>query len=340
MRIRSPGRELRGRSRRRPRRSPTIRSGTRTRSSTSCTSRRSAIRNDDGIGDFAGSTEKLDYVKDLGVNAIWLLPFYPSPLQGRRLRRRRLPQRPSAVRHARRLPRISCARRTAAICGSSPNWSSTTPPTSTPGSRRRAARPLARAKRNYYVWSDSDQKYAGTRIIFTDTETSNWTWDPVAKAYYWHRFFSHQPDLNFDNPQRAEGDLPHDALLARHGRRRLSARRDSLPGRARRDQQREPARNARGDQADPRRRIDAQLPEPHAARRGEPVAGGRARVFRRRRRVPHGVPFPADAAHVHGDRAGGPPPRGRDHAADARTFPTTASGRSSCATTTSSRSRW
>ena len=60
--------------------------------------------------------------------------------------------------------------------------------------------PAGSTKRNYYVWSDSDQKYKGTRIIFTDTEASNWAWDPVAKAYYWHRFFSHQPDLNYDNP--------------------------------------------------------------------------------------------------------------------------------------------
>ena len=56
------------------------------------------------------------------------------------------------------------------------------------------------SKRNFYVWSDTDQKYAGVRIIFSDTERSNWTWDPVASQYYWHRFFSHQPDLNFDNP--------------------------------------------------------------------------------------------------------------------------------------------
>ena len=63
--------------------------------------------------------------------------------------------------------------------------------------------PPGSSKRDYYVWSDTDQKYKGTRIIFTDTEKSNWTWDPVAKQYFWHRFFSHQPDLNFDNPQRA-----------------------------------------------------------------------------------------------------------------------------------------
>ena len=66
--------------------------------------------------------------------------------------------------------------------------------------RARASKPGS-AARNYYVWSDNDKKYAGTRIIFVDTEKSNWTWDPVAKAFFWHRFYSHQPDLNFDNPQ-------------------------------------------------------------------------------------------------------------------------------------------
>ena len=109
--------------------------------------------------------------------------------------------------------------------------------------------PPGSPKRDFYVWSDTDQQYQGTRIIFTDTETSNWAWDPVAKAYYWHRFFSHQPDLNFDNPQVLKAVFKHHALLARHGRRRLPPRRHPLPDRARRHQQREPARDARGDQA-------------------------------------------------------------------------------------------
>jgi hypothetical protein len=101
------------------------------------------------------------------------------------------------------------------------------------------------AERNFYVWSDDPTLYAGTRIIFTDTEKSNWTWDEVAGQYYWHRFFSHQPDLNFDNPACAEAVMGTMALLAGHGRGRLSAGRHSLPDRARRHQQREPARNAR-----------------------------------------------------------------------------------------------
>ncbi len=92
------------------------------------------------------------------------------------------------------------AKRTAADCASSPSSSSTTPPTSIRGSRPRGARPPARASATSTSGATRPDRYAGTRIIFTDTESSNWAWDPVAKAYYWHRFFSHQPDLNFDNP--------------------------------------------------------------------------------------------------------------------------------------------
>jgi len=156
--------------------------------------------NDDGIGDFAGLIARLDHVANLGVDVVWLLPFYPSPLKddgydisdytsvnpdyGRLSEFRRFVDEA----HARGLkvvtelvinhtsadhPWFQAARR------------------APPGSR----------ERNVYVWSDDDKRYAGTRIIFCDTEASNWTWDPVAQAYYWHRFYSHQPDLNFDNPR-------------------------------------------------------------------------------------------------------------------------------------------
>ena len=156
-------------------------------------------RNDDGIGDFRGLTEKLDYLQDLGVNAIWLLPFYPSPLRddGYDI----ADYTATSIRATARstTSRPSCARPTGAGCASSPSWSSITPPTSIPGFRRRARRPGS-PWRDFYVWSDTPEKYKDARIIFKDFETSNWTWDPVAKAYYWHRFFSHQPDLNFDNP--------------------------------------------------------------------------------------------------------------------------------------------
>src|ERR1700740_334201 len=154
----------------------------------------------DGMGDFRGLTGKLDYLRDLGITAIWLLAFYPSPwrndgyniadyvsvhpaygtLEDFRVfldeahRRGLKVITELVINHTSdQHPWFQAARR------------------APPGSR----------KRGWYVWSDTDQKYKGTRIIFTDTEKSNWTFDPVAKQYFWHRFFSHQPDLNFDNPR-------------------------------------------------------------------------------------------------------------------------------------------
>src|SRR5947199_499322 len=156
--------------------------------------------NDDGIGDFHGLTEKLDYIKDLGVNTIWLLPFYPSPLRddgydvadyhnvNPMYGTRSDFQRFVGEAHRRGLRVI-----TELIV----NHTSDQHPWFQ--AARRA--PQGSKKRDYYVWSDTPDKYKGTRIIFTDTEKSNWAWDEVANAYYWHRFFSHQPDLNFDNPQ-------------------------------------------------------------------------------------------------------------------------------------------
>ena len=132
-------------------------------------------------------------------------------------------------------------------------------------------------KRDWYVWSDTDDRYQDARIIFVDTEVSNWTWDPVAGQYYWHRFFSHQPDLNYDNPEVQDDDARRPALLARPRARRLPARRGAVPLRARRHELREPARDARLPQARPRRGR-RELPRPRAARRGEPVAGRRRRT--------------------------------------------------------------
>ena len=98
---------------------------------------------------------------------------------------------------------------------------------------------------DFYVWSDTDELYQDARVIFVDTEPSNWTWDPVRQQYFWHRFFSHQPDLNFDNPAVHDAMLEAMSLLARHGPRRLPARRGALPLRARRHQRREPPRDPR-----------------------------------------------------------------------------------------------
>ncbi|MFO1324401.1 MAG: maltose alpha-D-glucosyltransferase [Burkholderiales bacterium] len=156
--------------------------------------------NDDGIGDFRGLTEKLDYVKDLGVNTIWLLPFYPSPLRddGYDVADYRNVH-PSYGTRAdfQHFVREAHRRDLRVITELIVNHTSDQHPWFQ--AARRA--PKGSPKRDYYVWSDDPNRYAGTRIIFTDTEKSNWAFDETAGAYYWHRFFSHQPDLNFDNPQ-------------------------------------------------------------------------------------------------------------------------------------------
>jgi maltose alpha-D-glucosyltransferase/alpha-amylase len=155
--------------------------------------------NNDGIGDFPGLTSKLDYIQDLGVTAIWLLPFYPSPLKddGYDIADYRNIHPQYGTRADFRVFVDEAHRRGLRIITELViNHTSDQHPWFQ--AARRA--PSGSPKRNFYVWSDSPDRYAGTRIIFTDTEASNWTYDSLAKAYYWHRFFSHQPDLNFDNP--------------------------------------------------------------------------------------------------------------------------------------------
>ena len=159
-----------------------------------------ADSNNDGIGDFAGLTDKLDYLQDLGVTALWLLPFYPSP--GRDdgydiSDYRQINPDFGTMQDFRRFMQEAKRRKLRVITELVINHTSDRHPWF---ERARRSKPTSDA-RNWYVWSDSDQKYAGTRVIFNDTEKSNWTWDPEAKAYYWHRFFSHQPDLNYDNPR-------------------------------------------------------------------------------------------------------------------------------------------
>jgi len=159
-----------------------------------------ADSNHDGIGDFAGLTEKLDYLQDLGITALWLLPFYPSP--GRDdgydiSDYRHINPDLGTLQDFRRFMQEARRRKLRVIIELVVNHTSDRHPWF---ERARRSKPTSDA-RNWYVWSDSDQKYAGTRIIFNDAEKSNWTWDPEAQAYYWHRFFSHQPDLNFDNPR-------------------------------------------------------------------------------------------------------------------------------------------
>jgi maltose alpha-D-glucosyltransferase/alpha-amylase len=153
----------------------------------------------DGVGDFAGLTARLDYISDLGVTAIWLLPFYPSPLRDDGYDIADYTQiHPDygTLRDFRSFVREVHRRGMRVITELVVNHTSDQHPwfVESRSSRRNP-------KRDWYVWSDSDQKYADARIIFTDTETSNWTWDQESQQFYWHRFFSHQPDLNYDNPQ-------------------------------------------------------------------------------------------------------------------------------------------
>ena len=155
--------------------------------------------NGDGVGDFAGLTQKLSYLKSLGVSCLWLLPFYPSPLRddGYDIAHYEgIHPSYGTLRDFRIFLRAAHEHGLQVVTELVVNHTSDQHPWFQ--AARRA--PAGSAKRDYYVWSDTDHRYEGTRIIFTDSETSNWSWDPVAGAYYWHRFFHHQPDLNFDNP--------------------------------------------------------------------------------------------------------------------------------------------
>ncbi|MDO9406355.1 MAG: maltose alpha-D-glucosyltransferase [Polaromonas sp.] len=156
--------------------------------------------NNDGVGDFAGLIAKLDYIAGLGVTAIWLLPFYPSPRRddGYDIAEYKgVHPDYGGMADVKRFVQEAHKRNLRVITELVINHTSDQHPWF---QRARLAKPGS-AHRDFYVWADSDTGYAGTRIIFNDTEKSNWTWDPVANAFFWHRFYSHQPDLNFDNPQ-------------------------------------------------------------------------------------------------------------------------------------------
>ncbi len=162
--------------------------------------------NGDGIGDLRGLTSKLDYLVDLGVTAVWILPHYPSPgrddcydcsdYTGVHAAVGTLQDFDVFVREAH-------ARGIYVIIELVLNHTSS----QHPWFQRARTSPKGSNERNYYVWSDDDTRYRDARVIFSDFESSNWTWDPVARAYYWHRFFSHQPDLNYDHP------AVHEAML-------------------------------------------------------------------------------------------------------------------------------
>src|SRR5688572_31368335 len=156
--------------------------------------------NNDGIGDFPGIVEKLDYLEDLGINTIWLLPFYPSPLKDDGY---------DVTDHTEVHPdygdladfkaflKAAHARNIRVVIELVLNHTSDQHPWF---KRARKAKPGSRF-RDLYVWSDSPDKYREARVMFTESESSNWTWDAEAKQYYWHRFYRHQPELNFENAE-------------------------------------------------------------------------------------------------------------------------------------------
>ncbi len=156
--------------------------------------------NNDGIGDFRGLTQRLDYLQSLGVTALWILPFYPSPLRddGYDIADyEHVNPQYGTLKDFKTFLREAHARGIRVITELVINHTSDQHAWFKRSRKARAGSPM----RDFYVWSDTPDRYRDARIIFTDFETSNWAWDPVAKSYYWHRFYSHQPDLNFDNPQ-------------------------------------------------------------------------------------------------------------------------------------------
>ena len=159
--------------------------------------------NADGFGDFRGLLEKLDYIQQLGANCVWLLPFYPSPLKddGYDIAAyEEINPTYGSISDFRAFLAAAHERDIRVVTELVINHTSD----QHPWFQRARHAPKGSPERAWYVWSDDPNRYAGARIIFTDTERSNWTWDPNAQQFYWHRFFSHQPDLNFDNPEVVE----------------------------------------------------------------------------------------------------------------------------------------
>ena len=279
------------------------RAGTRTPSSTSCTSGPSTTATATAIGDFAGLTEKLDYLQDLGVTAVWLLPFYPVAAEGRRLRHRRLHARQPDLRHAATTSSVFLRRGAPARparhhrAGDQPHLR----PAPVVSARR--ARAAGLAERELLRLERHAGQVPDARIIFKDFERSNWTWDPVAqRVLLAPLLLATSPTsttttrdvheamftvLDFWLDMGVDG-LRLDAVPYLYEREGTNC--ENLPE----------THAFLKELRAPRRR---EVRRPHAAGRGQPVAGGRRRVLRRRRRVPHGVSLPAHAAAVHGAAA-------------------------------------
>lgn len=163
--------------------------------------------NNDGVGDFAGLTQRLDYLADLGITAVWLLPFTPSPLKDDGYD---IADYTSVHPSYGTLDDFRAFLDKAHSVGIRVITELVVNHTSDqhPWFQRARRAPAGSPDRNFYVWSDDPDKYSGVPLMFPDFESSNWAWDPIARQYYWHRFYSHQPDLNFDNPAVWDAVLP------------------------------------------------------------------------------------------------------------------------------------
>ena len=258
----------------------------------------------DGIGDFGGLTQKLDYLEDLGVTAVWLLPFCPSPLRDDGYDISNYTDvHPSygTLKDFQRFLREAHRRGLRVITELVLNHTSDQHAWF---QRSRRAAPGTRW-RNFYVWSDTPEKYRDARIIFKDFEASNWTWDPVAKAYYWHRFYSHQPDLNWDNPEVREAmfaamdfwfDLGVDGL-----------RLDAVPYLFEREGTNcENLPETHAALRELREHVDEKYRDRMLLAEANQWPEDAVAYFGTGRRMPHGVSFSRDAAPVHGAAHGGP----------------------------------
>ncbi len=289
--------------------------------------------NGDGSGDFQGLTEKLDYLADLGITALWLLPFYPSPglddgydiadyesvkSEYGTLRDVKVLIKEAHKRGLRVITELVC------------NHTSD----QHPWFQRARRAPKGSPARDYYVWTDDPERYKDARIIFKDFERSNWTWDPIAEQYYWHRFYHHQPDLNFENPKVRDAikktldfwfdigvdGLRLDAIPYLYEREGTNC--ENLP---------ETHEFLQGAAGAHRR----ELLGSDAAGRGEPVARGRRRLFRRRATSATCASTSRSCRGCSCRCAWRTASRCTTSSSRRRRFPTTRSGRSSCATTTS-----
>ena len=274
-----------------------------------------ADSNNDGIGDFPGLTDKLDYLQELGVTAIWLLPFYPSP--GRDdgydiADYGSINPDFGTMKDFRRFITEAKRRGLRVITELVINHTSD----QHPWFRRARRSPPGSSARDWYVWSDTDTALCADPHHLHRHGKIELDLGPGGERLLLASLLLAPARPEFRQSARRQRRGAGDEALARRRRRRLPAGCHSLPLRARGHVEREPSRDPRRDQAAARRA--RRLREGKgAARGGQPVAGGRAAVFRRRRRMPHGLPLPADAAHLHGDRPGRPLPDRRHPAPDA-----------------------